>query len=108
MRSEMYWQAWRVDVFGQENVWFVKIPIGLQTFGKKRYIKSKINTFLTIGTLKKNVISWNSLYEKTLYQELIIQRNIVIKKGTSEKTRYIEKKRYIEQRYIESLLYVKI
>ena len=44
-----------------------------------------------MGPWKKNVISWNSLYEKTLYQELLIQRNIVIKKGTSEKTRYIEK-----------------
>ena len=42
-------------MFGQGNVGVGKIPVGLQTFGKKNYIMSKINIFLTIGALKKKL-----------------------------------------------------
>ena len=73
---------------------------------RKRYIKSKINTFLTIGTSKKNLNREKPYTKKTLYQELLIQRNIVIKKWTAETMRYIEKTLYRTTLYRDITVFV--
>ena len=61
---------------------------------KKHYIKTKINAFLTIGTLKKTLYH-EQHYTKKLNPEIkkLKQRNIIIKKETSQKTCYIERKK---------------
>ena len=55
------------------------------------FVKISLNTFSKIGTLKKKTSCCEKLYKKS-FIELLIQRNIEVKKGTSEKTHYIEEK----------------
>ena len=60
----------------------MKFPIGL--LGKKHYIESRNNTFLTIGPWKKKLFS-EIHYKKNVVSRVKIQRSIVRKKGLQKK-----------------------